>query len=72
MFALQGLLDLNLLAGACGVHKPPIAAVHQDEVKKQLLGIRTFYSRESWSLAGVQIAHECDVYRLFDVTRGGL
>jgi hypothetical protein len=49
----QGMLDLDKLAGACGVHKPPSGAVHQDEQKKKRQGIKTFNRTESWSLAGV-------------------
>lgn len=49
---LQGLLDLDVLAHACGVYKPPPGAVLADEQDKQARGIKTFNRRDSWSLAG--------------------
>lgn len=48
----QGLLDLHLLAEACGVYKTPPAAVLEDELAKQARGIKTFNRREQWGLAG--------------------
>lgn len=56
LVSLQGLLDLDVLAHACGVYKPPPGAVLADEQDKQARGIKTFNRRDSWGLAGVGIS----------------
>lgn len=52
MVTLQGLLDLDLWAGACGVTKPPSPKVRSAEGAKAARGIKTFNRREPWGLAG--------------------
>lgn len=51
-FQPAGMLDLHLLASACGVYRPPSDAVLKDERAKQALGIKTFNRRDQWGLAG--------------------
>lgn len=57
-FQPAGMLDLHLLAAACGVYRPPPAAVLNDERAKQAQGITTFNRREQWGLAGAH-THMC-------------
>jgi hypothetical protein len=59
MLILQGLLDLDLLAHACGVYKAPHSRVLADEQKKRAKGIKTFNRRDQWGLAGVFLPARC-------------